>query len=276
MANKRYYWLKLKNDFFAQPKIKKLRKIAGGDTYTLIYLKLQLLSLQREGILIFEGIEDNFVEEMALTIDEDVENVKVTLSYLMAQGLVEEVEKDTFLLPETVDNTGSETSSTRRSRESRKNNKALQCNTYATPMQQQRNILQQICNTEKEKEIEIELDIEKDIEKELDIELDFSQSVKDELTTTKKTETTTTNNTFTPPTIKEVESYCLERKNNINSEKFIDYYTANGWLVGKNKMKDWKACLRNWEKNNKKYENEKSNSVQASYDISNTAYLYDF
>ena len=46
MGNKRYYWLKLKDDFFRQPKIKKLRQIAGGDTYTVIYLKLQLLSLQ--------------------------------------------------------------------------------------------------------------------------------------------------------------------------------------------------------------------------------------
>ena len=49
MANsKKYYWLKLKNDFFTSKEMKKLRKIAGGDTYTIIYLKLQLLSLQNE------------------------------------------------------------------------------------------------------------------------------------------------------------------------------------------------------------------------------------
>lgn len=53
---------------------------------------------------------------------------------------------------------------------------------------------------------------------------------------------------FVPPTLEEVKAYCLERKNKVDAERFIDYYTANGWLVGKNKMKDWKAAVRTWEK----------------------------
>ena len=53
---------------------------------------------------------------------------------------------------------------------------------------------------------------------------------------------------FTPPTLDEVKAYCLERKNNVDPERFIDYYTANGWKVGKNPMKDWKAAVRTWEK----------------------------
>ena len=56
---------------------------------------------------------------------------------------------------------------------------------------------------------------------------------------------------FTPPQIKEVNSYCQERKNNVNPERFIDHYTANGWKVGKNKMIDWKAAVRTWEKESK-------------------------
>ena len=72
---KKYYWLKLKNNFFMSAKNKKiLRKIAGGDTYTIIYLKMQLYSLEDDGKLYFDGIEENFVEEMALKIDEDPEN----------------------------------------------------------------------------------------------------------------------------------------------------------------------------------------------------------
>mgnify|MGYP000897565368 FL=1 len=78
---KRYYWLKLKDDFFTQPKIKKLRRIAGGDTFTIIYLKLQLLSLKDEGKLYFDEIEETFAEEIALTIDEEVDNVNITLQY---------------------------------------------------------------------------------------------------------------------------------------------------------------------------------------------------
>lgn len=58
---------------------------------------------------------------------------------------------------------------------------------------------------------------------------------------------------FKKPTLEEVEQYCKERKNNINAQSFIDYYSSVGWVIGKNKpMKDWRACVRTWEKNNRK------------------------
>lgn len=53
---------------------------------------------------------------------------------------------------------------------------------------------------------------------------------------------------FTKPTVEEVKAYCAERKNNVNPDKFIDFYESKGWLIGKNPMKDWKACVRTWEK----------------------------
>lgn len=52
---------------------------------------------------------------------------------------------------------------------------------------------------------------------------------------------------FSPPTVDEVEAYCQERKNGVDPQRFIDHYTANGWKVGKNPMKDWKAAVRTWE-----------------------------
>ena len=58
----------------------------------------------------------------------------------------------------------------------------------------------------------------------------------------------TTRKRFTPPTLEEVQAYCFERQNGVDAERFIDYYTSNGWQVGKNKMKDWKAAVRTWEK----------------------------
>jgi predicted phage replisome organizer len=119
LAEKKYYWLKLKEDFFRQPRMKKLRRIAGGDTYTVIYLKLQLLSLENEGMLYFEGIEDDFIEELALTIDEDVDNVKFTVMYLMSQGLMEEKTVNEYVLPEAVKSIGSETANAERKRRSR-------------------------------------------------------------------------------------------------------------------------------------------------------------
>ena len=62
---------------------------------------------------------------------------------------------------------------------------------------------------------------------------------------------------FKKPTLEEVKEYCLERQNGIDAEQFIDYYDANGWVQGKNKpVKDWKACIRTWEKNRKPKQQE--------------------
>lgn len=150
-TNKKYFWFKLKEDFFRNKKIKKLRRIAGGDTYTIIYLKMQLLSLKDNGNLYFEDVEETFAEEIALEIDEDVDNVKVTLMFLLKNGLIEQVSEDEYSLVETKECIGSETASTLRSRKSRalkqeNEQKALQCNTNATN-----------CNTEIDIEKEIEL-----------------------------------------------------------------------------------------------------------------------
>ena len=55
---------------------------------------------------------------------------------------------------------------------------------------------------------------------------------------------------FCKPTVDEIKSYCLERKNGVDAQHFYDFYESKGWMVGKNKMKDWKACVRTWERNN--------------------------
>lgn len=121
--DKKYYWLKLKEGFFRDKKMKKLRRIAGGDTFTIIYLKMQLLSLRHEGKLYFEGVEDDFAEEIALEIDEDIENVQVTLAYLFKNGLIEEVAADEYILPQTIQSIGSESSSAARVRKHREKKK---------------------------------------------------------------------------------------------------------------------------------------------------------
>ncbi len=59
-------------------------------------------------------------------------------------------------------------------------------------------------------------------------------------------------NRFTPPTYDEVSAYAMEINSSVNVDNFLDYYESNGWLVGKNKMKDWKATFRRWSRENKK------------------------
>lgn len=65
-------------------------------------------------------------------------------------------------------------------------------------------------------------------------------------------------NKFIKPTIEEIKDYCLEIKSTINAEQFLDYYDSNGWQVGKVKMKDWKATIRNWQRKQKPKQQEQT------------------
>ena len=154
MAEKRYYWLKLYKDFFTSKRIKMMRSIRGGDTYTIIYLKMQLKALDTDGYLYFDGYMNEFAEELALDIDETVENVKVTIQFLMNVGLLESNAEETQYRLSFMNNlVGSETASTQRSRLSRERSnvaKMLQCNTNATQMQRNGNADKDI---EKEKDM---------------------------------------------------------------------------------------------------------------------------
>lgn len=71
------------------------------------------------------------------------------------------------------------------------------------------------------------------------------------------------NKRFTPPTLEEVKSYCKERNNNVDAQRFIDFYESKGWMVGRNNMKDWKAAIRNWERGSN--ENQQPKHSSASY-----------
>lgn len=163
---KKYFWLKLKDNFFKQKSIKKLRKMAGGDTFTIIYLKMQLLSLTNEGKLYYEGVEDNFVEELALELDENVEDIQMTVLYLQKNNLIEFGElPDEYILPEVLGSIGSETAAAERKRQqrAREREKLLienkKCDNVTTKSQL-------VTNSHTEIEIDKEKDKEKDIERE--------------------------------------------------------------------------------------------------------------
>ena len=168
--NKTYYWLKLPNDFFRNLEMKRLRKLAGGDTYTVIYLKMMLLSLEDNGVLYYDEICPTFSEELSLELDEDEDHIQVVLNFLKSVGLLQAVTANEIELTQVPEMTGSETDVARRVRKHRRreelkgkpdeianpdvellqcNTKPLQCNTDVTK-----------CNTEIEKEIEKELEIE--------------------------------------------------------------------------------------------------------------------
>lgn len=84
---------------------------------------------------------------------------------------------------------------------------------------------------------------------------------------------------FVAPTVEEVKAYCDERNNGIDAQRFVDYYQARGWMTGKNHIKDWKSCVRTWERNsygNTKIQTKTNNdSKEVSYYDSNGNFDYD-
>ncbi|ARQ07092.1 DnaD domain protein [Macrococcoides canis] len=153
---KRYFWLKLKEDFFNQKEIKLLRKIAGGDTYTIIYLKLLLLSLKNDGKIYFDGLTDEFSEEIALEIDESVENVQVAMQFLQQKGLIafDTEHQDEFELTNIASMIGSETDKAammRRKRAREKEQKQLNSNNVTKELPDRYTEIEKEIDLEKEK-----------------------------------------------------------------------------------------------------------------------------
>lgn len=213
MAEKKVFWLKLKGDFFNSLRIKKLRRLAGGDTYTIIYLKMQLVAMKHDGYLQYTGLEDSFADELALELDENPDDVKVTLAYMLNCGLAEASSDNLYFLPYSVENSTSESASAERVRKCRDKQKALHCNADETNC----NAVETNCNT----------DIEIDIEKDIDIEQEREKDV---------------------PTLAEIRKYCEERKNNVDAVRFYDYYSMRKWQINGSSI-DWKAAVRSWESN---------------------------
>ena len=259
MGAKQYYWIKFHDNFFNDKRIKRLRQLAGGDTFTIIYLKMQLRALQTEGFLYFDNVLDDFYKELALDLDENPDNVKVTIQYLLSVGLLE-ISPDgrEYFLPEVPKNVGSETASAKRVRafrERKKNQQALQCNATNETV----NALQ--CNADVTKMLQCNADVTKalqcntetlqcnapvtDVKRECSVEIEIEKDIdidKRESIERKKAKA------FFPPTYEEVKAYCEERQNHVDVQRFIDFYSAKGWMIGKNKMKDWKAAVRTWER----------------------------
>lgn len=240
---KRYYWLKLQKDFFSSKRIKKLRRMAGGDTYTIIYLKLQLLAVNTGGYLEYTGLEETFAAELALDIDESAEDVQVALSYFLHCGLAEMVNDVEMLLPYVADNTGSEGASAKRMREHRDRKALVNQDCLKLPQNAAVTTASQSDGETSQCDNGVTAELRRDR---------VRDRVRDreeiEIYTADKPQTRTR---FIKPTVEEVAAYCRERGNNIDPQGFIDHYESNGWKVGKTPMQDWKAAVRTWERNGK-------------------------
>jgi predicted phage replisome organizer len=158
---KRYFWLKLKEDFFDERHVKALRRLPQGDSLVIVYLKMQLKSLKTEGIIPYEGFLPDSVAELAMALDEDENVVRLAVEALIKFRVIERWDNDALYMTALQRLIGSESDSAervRRHRELKNDRKLLQCNAAVTSG----NALETSCNTE----IEIEIDIEREKEKE--------------------------------------------------------------------------------------------------------------
>jgi predicted phage replisome organizer len=259
---KRYYWLKLQENFFDDVWVKKLRKIAGGDTYTCIYLKMILKSLQNEGIITFRGIENTLAEEMALIIDEDPDNVQVTISFLMRAGLLIDIGNNQFSFLIVAENLGSESASAKRVREFRERQKALQCNTDVTEMKQN-------CNVDIE--IEKDIDIYKRDIKSDDPTLSLQETESEKPEASKKKQRAP----FQKPTVEEIESYIRGKGYLVDAQEFYNYYEDKEWHCGKIPMKNWKNAVYSWNKNQNRWSDEKAQKAAATTSFQQNDYDFE-
>ncbi len=214
---KKYYWLKLKRDFFKRHDIRIIEEMPNGKDYILFYLKLLLESIDHEGNLRFSETIPYNEQMLSVVTNTNVDIVRSAMKMFVELNMMDILDDQTIFMTEVEKLIGSEAWSTERSRRCREKKKLLQCNTLAT-----------LCNEEK------------DIEKETDKDKEKENKKKD------------SPKRFVPPSFEEVQAYCTERGNGIDAQAFIDFYASKGWLVGKTKMTDWKAAVRTWESRNRK------------------------
>ena len=236
--NKKYYYLRLKDNFFDSDELKILESMKDGYLYSNILLKLYLRSLKNDGKLVVNDRIPYNAEMLASVTGHQIGTVKQALSIFKDLGLIDVLENGAIYMLDIQNFIGKGSSEADRKREYRQRIETDRTNVQTN--------LRQI--SEKSPP-EIEIELEKDIE----IEKEIHSSAKS---------TTTKRKRFEKPTLSQITQYCLERNNNVNAEQFYDYYESNGWKVGKNSMKDWKACVRTWERNGYDRPIKKKNNKQ--------------
>lgn len=239
--NKKYYYLRLKDNFFDSDELKILESMKDGYLYSNILLKLYLRSLKNDGKLVINDRIPYNAEMLASVTGHQIGTVKQALSIFKDLGLIDVLENGAIYMLDIQNFIGRGSSEADRKREYRQRIEADRTNVQTN--------LRQI-SEKSPPEIELE------IEKELEIELD-----------TKANKSPTKAKRFVKPTINEIQDYCIERNNKVNAEQFFDYYESNGWKVGKNSMKDWKAAVRTWERSEYRKPNSKKNSKEDAINV---------
>ena len=235
MAENRYYWLKLKRDFFKRHDIQIIEAMPNGKDYILFYLKLLCESVDHDGNLRFSD-QIPYNEDMLSTItNTNVDIVRSAIKIFSELNMIEIFDDGTYYMNEVSKMLGSAANNdganrVRRYREKQKQLASVtNCNGVVT---------QSVTNDNESKSIEKDIEIEKDID-----------SIKKPKKRKKK---------FTPPTLEEVQAYCKQRNNSVDPKDFFDYYNESGWIDKKgDPVRNWKQKVIMWER----YEKPKNGTL---------------
>lgn len=217
-------WIKITTDIFDNRKIRQIESMPDGDALVVIWLKLLILAgIVNDGGAVYFTHDIPYTDQLLATqFGRPLHTVQLALATFRKFGMIEIVD-DIIMVSnwEKYQNVDGMERIREQARERvtryRDRKKIESCNVT-------RNVTETLGNA-----------TDKDIDKEKEREVEREKK------TAKR---------FTPPTVEEVRKYCEERKNGVDPERFVDFYASKGWKVGQNGMKDWKACVRTWERRN--------------------------
>lgn len=222
--NKKYYYMRLKDNFFDTNELKVLQALDNGYIYSDILLKLYLMSLKDDGKLMLNDRVAYNSKMLATITRHSVEETENALQIFKDLGLIEVLENGAIYMLNIQNFIGQSSTEADRKKEYRiEIDKKKQC------------VRTNVRQTSDKRTPEIE------IEKEIDIEINKKKDIK-------KKETR-----FVKPTQEEIQEYVDKIGKPLDVSKFYDYYESNGWIVGKAHMKDWRATVRNWIRRNETY-----------------------
>ena len=228
-------WIKIVTDVFDDEKILMIESMPEADGMIVIWFKLLCLAGKQNNSGVFQMGQMPYTDEMFSTIfRRPLNTVRLALKTFEQFGMIEII-NNTVTIPnwekhQSLDAYALAKEKTRlRVAAHRERQKALAGSVSGSVTE---GVTVTVSNaTDKIREEEIREDESRgDKEDVTDINVGHKPSKR-----------------FTPPTLDDVSDYCYERGSSVDPQRFVDYYTSNGWMVGKNKMKDWKAAVRTWE-----------------------------
>ena len=246
--NKKYYYLRLKDNFFDSDELKILESMKDGYLYSNILLKLYLRSLKNDGKLVVNDRIPYNAEMLASVTGHQVGTIKQALSMFKELGLIEILENGAIYMLDIQNFIGK----------------------GSTEADRQRLYDRRISEERKQKKLTQSRNLKEILEKSTpEIEIELEKEIKIEKEINSSASTTTKRKRFEKPTLSEIKEYCIERNNNVDAQHFYDYYESNGWKVGKNSMKNWQAAVRTWERSEYRKPNSKKNSKEDAINVVN-------